>query len=316
MMTDLCKENALKLWKKERNQFSHKGDYGKVLIAGGSSGMTGASILCAKAAMHSGAGLVYIAMPERDLAIYSVAVPEAVKCPLKAEHSVFEQNALRGLSDSARGRNVIVLGPGMGRDENICSGLRNFLEGKNDYSLKPGDVKAVVLDADGLYAYGKGSGNLSEPGRIWGEKLIITPHEGEAARLLGTEPEYVSAHRAECVSELANMLSGGTAVLKGHETLVARFDPLSGKCEISVNHTGNAGMATGGSGDVLAGITAGLLATETASEYDSGKIYEIAGAAVTVHGICGDISREMYGERYFTAGNMIEALGKLEEYNG
>lgn len=290
MTINIC--DALDFFNKEREPDSHKGDYGRAAILGGVRGMTGAGILCARAALHAGAGLVYIGAREGTLGIYETCVPEAVKkeiCEPEAE----------SVKLFASHMDSLVIGPGMGRSiasREIVTGI--LLDGAYFDEMPP-----VILDADGLNSIAgfpeilrKGANNASHG-------IVITPHEQEAARLLGKTAEYVHENRYKACEELFEIMGGrGIVVLKGHRTLV-----MSSR-GIYENTTGNAGMATGGSGDVLAGMLAGFIAADG----DSTDIAEIVEFGVCLHGLCGDIAANRYGQRFITAQNIIDAMGELK----
>lgn len=251
---------------KERPADIHKGDCGKVLIIAGSKGMAGAAVLCARGALRAGAGLVRVAAPEELFPIIQTGVPEAT-CVLRE----------RSLTDLAA-FDAVGIGPGLGDDKEIA-GLLNVILSKFQ--------KTVVLDADGINAISRF--DLLEQVKNSNAEIIMTPHAGEAKRLLrycGEDAETMG--RQETAQKLAER-TGAVIVLKGRGTLVTTADGSS-----YTNTTGNPGMATGGSGDVLTGIITAL----------AGQGYDpmtCAKAGVFVHGLAGDLCAESLGETGMTA---------------
>lgn len=255
---------------KQRNPNTHKGDYGKVLIIGGSKGMAGAAVLCAKGALRSGAGLVQISVPPEILEIVQIGVTEAT--------CIARESILANLEKF----DAIAFGPGIGIGDEQFLLLQLILEKFE---------KILVIDADGL--------NLLSIGNRWtllkesGAKIILTPHEGEANRLLygyGKEKPMDGLSKQALAAAL-NKKSGATIVLKGNETLVFNGE------EGWTNKSGNPGMATGGAGDVLTGIILSL----------AGQGYEPEMAAkmgVYIHGLAGDLAREEVGEHGLIAGDI------------
>ena len=249
---------------------SHKGDYGRLFILAGSRGYTGAAALCARAAVRGGAGLVTAAVPEDIYPIVAVKCDEAMVWPLPEDDgSVLEK---------AKGCDAALIGPGLGQGERA---RRLVLE-----LLRTLDCP-VILDADGLNIVSEHIDVLDERA---GE-TVLTPHEGEFARLtgcplpvrdrVGMAQWFAQAHRC-------------TLVLKGHRTVSAFPD---GVC--AVNSTGNPGMAKGGSGDVLAGLLAALVAQ---------GIDNAVPAAVWLHGRAGDLAAEDKGEYGMTPSDLLEQI--------
>ena len=243
---------------KPRKIQSHKGDYGKVLAVSGSVGMAGAAVMCGRAAIRSGAGLVRFAVPKELFNILQICVPEAT-CLERDFENVIDINDYE----------AIALGSGLGLEKSNIPILKKVL---NDYK------GTLVLDADGLNCVMKYSlyGNL----KASQADIILTPHMGEAARLL--EVESIDIKDREKAAREIQEAFGTTVVMKGANTLVLTEN------KIYVNDTGNPGMATGGSGDVLTGIIASL-----AAQGYSG--YEAAKRGVYIHGLAGDICAEEIG---------------------
>ncbi len=267
---------------------SHKGDYGHVLVAAGSRGMAGAAILAARAALKAGAGLVTVACPASERRIITCALPEAMTLGADCSGGAFTLKAAAQVAALARRKKtgVLLIGPGLGASPAARSFALRLLE-----LLK---IPAVV-DADALNA-------LAAAGlrscRVVASPLIITPHPGEAARLLGKK---ILDRRAAAL-ELA-ALTGGVAVLKGAGTLVC------GGKTIMTNTTGGPALAKGGSGDVLAGLTAGFFAQAGAARgFAPGTALESAALAVYLHGLCGDLAGLKFTERCVLAGELLDFL--------
>ena len=233
-----------------REPHGHKGTYGTVGLLCGSDGMLGAAILCARGALRGGAGLVRACLPENLMAPFTVAVPAATTLARTTEWT--------GLFG---GVDALVVGPGLGTRE---------LKGQQVQQLVRSTPVPTVLDADGL--------NLIAPlenALVTGAPVVLTPHPGEAARLLDKTSADVQQDRGAAVLELA-ALSGQICVLKGAGTLVSDGE------RIFENQTGNPGLASGGTGDVLAGLMGALLAQGMTA-------FDAACLAVHVHGRAGDL---------------------------
>lgn len=261
---------------KERKRDIHKGDCGRVLIVAGSEGMAGAAILCARGALRSGAGLVTVALPDKLFPIIQTAQPEAMCMP----------RMLSALSGCDVNRyDAIAIGPGI-READENERILKFL-----FACYEG---TLIVDADGLniVAHKK----LLQAMREGKPHTVVTPHMGEAARLLDINfEETVKRSRTETVQLVAEA-TGGIAVLKGHGTLVA-----SGNGDTYINTTGNPGMATGGSGDVLTGVITGLAAQGFSPE-------SAAKAGVFLHGKAGDIAADHLSEYGMIAGDIAAML--------
>jgi ADP-dependent NAD(P)H-hydrate dehydratase / NAD(P)H-hydrate epimerase len=288
---NLIEEEDVARWLKasRRSSQANKGDAGKVLVVAGSRGKTGAACMVGEAAMRAGAGLVTIATPESSQPI--VAAHLIVECmtePLAetALGAVSREAAERAMALAAA-RDVVTLGPGLGSAEETT---RAFVR-----SMVIERERPMVLDADALNALvpwaEKIAGSRAHP-------LILTPHPGEMARLTGKTISDVLHNRVEVAREFA-ILHGVILVLKGSRTLVAAPDG-----EVYVNPTGNPGMATGGTGDVLTGIIAGLLAQKT----DAPLAATIA--AVYLHGLAGDLAAARRGTRALIATDITAHLGE------
>lgn len=259
----------------KRPRISHKGDFGRVFVCGGCTGYTGAPTLCAHAAVRSGAGLVYLGVPKDIYAITAAKNDVAMPFPLTGDGAGrLGANALPQMLERADSCDVAVLGPGLGRSEELTELVRAFARRTQT---------ALVLDADALFAMDPETlGELRRP-------AVLTPHEGEFARLFWPVSDRLND------AKKAARESGCTVVLKGHRTVTAFPDG-----EAFVNTTGNPGMAKGGTGDALAGVIAALLCVlpqKRAVPY-----------AVWLHGRAGDLCAQKFGEYSMTAGDLIEAL--------
>ncbi len=257
----------------KRKQNSHKGDYGKILVVGGKVGMGGAVLLSSLASLKMGAGLVTVCIP-KELAGYIGELPyEVMTMPMDFREEADKIAALVNNYD------VVLFGNGIGREEYVFTLLEKIL----DRIEVP-----LVIDADGLFALSK------FPEKISGKKAILTPHSMEMARLLGVDSETVEKNRFELSKEFSEKYNV-TLVLKGNHSIITAPDGRQ-----NVNMTGNSGMATAGSGDVLAGITAALLAVC--------EPFEAATLAVHFHGKAGDWAKEKLSEASVMAGDIIEGL--------
>jgi len=277
---------------------AHKRDAGCVLCVAGSETMPGAALLVARSAQRAGAGLVAMGCLDASLMlVLPAAAPEAVLVDLT---EVFER---RGRSrPEAAGRlrarepHAVLVGPGLGDDGRTREVLRVVLE---TFELP------LLLDADALNALD------GEPERLQALKgpVVITPHPGEAARLLKKSVPRDGAGRVATARELAQR-SGAVVCLKGHATVVALS--RAGEERVFVNSSGNAGMATAGSGDVLAGILVAYLAAVQAAGDPSWTPLAAASCAVYVHGLAGDLAARQLGRRALIASDLIACLPEAQ----
>lgn len=249
----------------KRDPDTHKGDYGHVLVVGGSVGLTGAVCLAAQSALRAGAGLVTVGVPRSLNSIFEIKLTEAMSLPLAetAEGSL-SVTAHKKMKEFWGKTDVMVCGCGASRNPSTAKLIRRLI---NDFS------GFVVLDADGINAAAKDIRVLKK--RRTGS-LVLTPHEAEFARLLKKKSAAVHVRRKELAKEFA-LRYNLTLVLKGNRTIVT-----DGK-KVFENTTGNAGMATAGSGDVLAGIISAMAAQGLAA-------FEAACAGVYLHGLAGDLA--------------------------
>jgi NAD(P)H-hydrate epimerase len=273
-----------------RKVAAHKGNYGHVLMLAGSIGKTGAAALAAQAALRAGAGLVTVATAISALPIISAlgrefmteALPETDDGAISLRARDYGR-----LDKLMAGKTVLAVGPGIGSHPETAELVREIA---NRYSLP------LVLDADGLNAFAGRMDEFYNAARPAGS-AIFTPHPGEMARLTGKTTAEIQSHRRDVSREFAQRF-GVTLVLKGYRTLIAAPDG-----QVWVNPTGNAGMATGGTGDVLTGLVSGLRA-----QFSSRSASEIATAAVYLHGLAGDLAAGDLGQPSMLAGDLLERI--------
>jgi ADP-dependent NAD(P)H-hydrate dehydratase / NAD(P)H-hydrate epimerase len=249
-----------------RNPRGHKGDYGHIFIVAGSARYSGAAALCAQAALRSGAGLVTVGIPQGiNNAFIRIKAREVMTLPL-AETAAgnLSGRAFEKIRDFARGCDVVVVGPGLGQEPSTQTFIRRLASSLGGL---------CVIDADGLNAL---AGHLAILDKATAQ-IIITPHPGEMARLTGRKVGVSRKERIACACSFARKHTV-TVVLKGHGTVVAAPDGRK-----YVNTTGNPGMATAGSGDVLTGMIAALLG-------QGSGCFEAAKFAVYLHGLAGDLA--------------------------
>jgi ADP-dependent NAD(P)H-hydrate dehydratase len=260
-----------------RNSTGHKGSYGHVLVVAGSNGMSGAAVLCGSAALRSGAGLVTIACPSEIQPI--VAMGNPCYMTVGISHSPEGASKVRQLADAA---DVIAIGPGLGRGSAIAGLVRALVMQLPE--------KPIVLDADGLNNMAPIPGAV----KVRPAPLILTPHLGEFSRLTGRTIDDLQANRESAAVKYARGL-GVTLLLKGHRTVVT-----DGR-RLYVNETGNPGMATGGSGDVLTGVLAALLGQGFSP-------LEATILAAWVHGRAGDLGAATLSQVSLTASDVLQFL--------
>ena len=270
-----------------RNPRSNKGDFGHVLVIGGSLGKAGAAALAGMAALRAGAGLVTVAVPRSVLPTVAGFAPELMTEPLEEDSGVVSMRALEyeQLEKLSEGKSVIALGPGISRYPEAAEFVRTVVA----KSKLP-----VVLDADGLNAFEGHADQLDGSGRA----LVVTPHPGEMARLTGLSTEAVQKDRIGIARKFAADHKC-IVVLKGWRTLIAQPDG-----SVWVNTTGNPGMATGGTGDVLTGMIASLMAQYSAENHGVHRML----AAVYLHGLAGDLARDELGEHSMIATDLLRFL--------
>ncbi len=276
--------------KKPRPAASNKGNFGHVLILAGSVGKTGAAALAGKAALRAGAGLVTIATAKSALpVIASLGMEYMTEALAETEEGSI---SFRSMDDQRLDKlmariTVLAVGPGIGSHPETADLVRAAV---NKYPVP------VVLDADGLNAFAGHMEFFRHDIRPAGA-TVFTPHPGEMARLTGKTIAAIQSQRVAVAREFAHHF-GVTLVLKGFRTLTASPDG-----RVDANPTGNPGMATGGTGDVLTGLTAGLLA-----QFHSHPPSEVAAAAVYLHGLAGDLAARDLGQPSLLAGDLLEKI--------
>jgi NAD(P)H-hydrate epimerase len=263
---------------------SNKGSYGHVLLVGGSFGKAGSVAMAGMAALRAGAGLSTVATPKSVLNTVAGFHPELMTEPLaETEAGTISSSALSRIDELAKGMSVIAIGPGISRDPQTAELVRTAV---TKLQLP------MVVDADGLNAFEGRTDGLNGKGRT----MVITPHPGEMARLVGCTIADVQKDRLRVARKFAREHEV-IVVLKGHRTLVVQSDG-----EAWVNTTGNAGMATGGTGDILTGMVGGMIAQNPK------QAFLAVLAAVHLHGFAGDVMREIVGEHSLVATDLLKGL--------
>ncbi len=263
---------------------ANKGNFGHVLVIGGSVGKAGSVAMAGMAALRTGAGLSTVATPKSVLATVAGFHPEVMTEPVDETDAGTISTGASGAVDALiKGKTVLAVGPGISRNPATSEFVRDLV------------VKCktpLVLDADGLNAFEGRASKLSGKGRA----LVITPHPGEMARLAGSTIAAVQRDRINVARTFAREHEL-IVVLKGHRTLIAQPDGT-----VWVNTSGNPGMATGGTGDILTGMVSGLIAQNPE------RFVEAVIAAVHLHGLAGDVARESMGEHSLVATDLVKAL--------
>ncbi len=283
--------NSVKKILPYRIPYGNKGTFGKVLTIGGSPGMTGAPSLCAMAALRVGAGLSYLVYPSALSFIYESKLTEVVKIPVKGEKYFTHENIPEVLQ-IVENVDAVALGPGISTNENTQKFVKEIIKKIE---------KPLILDADGINCIKDTPSLLLEK-----ENIILTPHPGELARLTGLPPKEIDIKRIEVAKKYAKRLNL-ILILKGASTVIA-------SPEISyVNLTGNSGLASGGTGDVLTGMILGFLG-QTNSLIDASRL------AVFLHGLAADLAVKEKTEYGLIAGDLLTYIPKalkllLEEEN-
>ncbi len=282
--------SAVAMAQAPREVTANKGTFGHVLVVGGSLGKSGAPAMAALAALRAGAGLVTAAVPAPLLAQVAAIAPELMTWPLAvnaAGRIGIENLTPEALAALTAGKTVLAIGPGLGQSEEAATLVTALLSAAR---------MPAVIDADALNILAAKPGLLS--GLSKGRTLVLTPHPGEMARLAGITVAEVQANRLEVAREFAKR-NGVTLVLKGARTLIAHPDGHA-----AVNTTGNPGMAKGGSGDLLTGMVAGLLA-----QYPDNPAQAVE-AAVYLHGLAGDLAVRQADEHTLLATDSLPQFSR------
>ncbi|MCK4936204.1 MAG: NAD(P)H-hydrate dehydratase [Elusimicrobiales bacterium] len=269
----------------KRDKHSHKGDYGKVLIIAGSKGMSGAAILAGRAALKAGAGLITIACPASERFIITAALPEAMTLPLSDKDGVFSLKAAGEILkwQKIKKYDVALIGPGL----SVLKEAPLFAA----EVIKKLQIP-MIIDADALNALALKPLSASSLPRI------MTPHLGEMKRLVKTG----SSDRKSLAFKLFNK-TGAIIIMKGNKTLIKAKD------DFYENTTGGPSLSKGGSGDVLAGLIAGLWAQAGKRDgYNDKTAFESSILGVYLHGLCGDLASKKLTERCVLAGELLDYL--------
>lgn len=271
---------------------AHKGDFGRVLVIAGSRGMSGAAVLCGSACLRGGAGLVQIATPGEILPTVAAGNPCYLTVPCDQDlRGRFAASAVDDLVELTAWADVVAIGPGIGQSDAMPGLVAAMIERT---------VKPLVVDADGLNAMSRSSFGSWRNRRA---PIVLTPHPGEFARLTGKSSKEITDQREELAVAFAAE-HGGILVLKGHRTLV------TDGARLYRNTTGNPGMATGGTGDVLTGLIAALIGQGV-------DPFAAAVLATWVHGRAGDLASERIGQTALIATDLLDYLATaLREVGG
>lgn len=264
----------------DRAADAHKGDFGKLLLLCGSRGYTGAAALAAMGALRTGAGLVYLGVPESIYSIEAIKLAEPIVFPLNDSSGKLSMDAAQEIREMLPKMDAVLIGPGLGQSEGTYAAVKTVL---TEFA------GPVVVDADGINLLCAHKDMLR--GRT--NPTVLTPHAGEFARING----------APCTDRLADAAAlaqdlGVTVLLKGHETVITDGETAY------INTTGNPGMAVGGSGDVLAGMLTALLGFGISPT-------EAAACAAWLHGAAGDLCAQQIGQYGMLPSDMLEVLPRL-----
>lgn len=277
-ITDIKTEDVFSYFNK-RDENANKGSFGRALLITGSYGMAGAAVICTNACVHSGVGIAHVVCPHSIYNIVSQSLPEAVFTPV---NDVLTDDDKKAVITAIKKADCVVIGCGMGMNEYTLTLLDIALT----HSKSP-----IIIDADGINVLSQNIELLQSASC----PIILTPHPGEMSRLCGYSISDILSHGLSIMEQFVTKYNC-TLVLKTHETTV-----MTANGDAFVNHTGNAGMATGGSGDMLCGIMAAFISQGLTPE-------KAATAAVHIHGLCGDLSAKKYSMIYTTPTTMQKAL--------
>ncbi|MBR2082338.1 MAG: NAD(P)H-hydrate dehydratase [Elusimicrobiaceae bacterium] len=291
-MSTLITTTQVRRWIPRRAQTAHKGDFGRVLVVAGSRTMCGAGFLCAKSALTAGAGLVYWALPKSMQPAFAAVLPEAITLPMpENEQGEIDASAWELFPEICANYkpSLLVVGPGMGQSPLLPLLLQN-------------NALPLLVDADALNTLAR----QTAWHRSWPSErpAIFTPHAGEMARLLNSSVAASAAERHNQVEKLAQ-LTGGVCLLKGAATLVR------GGSQLFENTTGGCALAKGGSGDVLAGLIAGLWAQlGTAEGFSLSTALKAAVCGVYLHGLAGELAAQTKSNYSVLAGDTLAAIAQ------
>ena len=276
-------------WVPSRPPASHKGTYGRVLVVAGSTGMTGAAALASEAALRAGAGLVTLATPKHLNPILEGLLPEVMTLPLpETDAGSLSVSATSAILEFAeKTKSVLAIGPGLSQHPDTVRLVHQLVRENREQALN----LRMVVDADGLNALSQASEIIS----LLDREAILTPHPGEMSRLTGSSVPSLEADRIRTAQQFASE-HDLTLVFKGAPTVTGLANG-----DVWINSTGNSGMATGGMGDVLTGIIAGLMAQGVSSE-------RAAALGVYIHGLAGDMTAEVFGMHGLIASDVLKAV--------
>jgi len=283
-------------WIPPRPPASYKGSYGRVLVVAGSTGMTGAAALASEAALRTGAGLVTLATPKHLNAILEGLLPEVMTLPLpETEAGSLGTSATSAILEFAeKTTSVLAIGPGLSQHPETVALVHRLVRENREQGLG----LRMVIDADGLNALAQatlGGVAIRQSLLQLGKEVVLTPHPGEMARLTNTAVSTLETDRIRTAQQFASEY-GVTLVFKGAPTVTGHPNG-----DVWLNSTGNPGMATGGMGDVLTGIIAGLMAQGVSSE-------RAAVLGVYLHGLAGDIAAEAVGMHGLIASDVLKVV--------
>ena len=276
---------------KKRKDDTHKGNYGRVGVIGGSVGFTGAPYLASLASLRTGSGYAYTLIPRELQTVMSIKLTEAIIRPIEdGGTGSFTMESLQDVIKYIKNMDVLAIGPGMGVDADRIYLVKNIIKNAKI---------PIVLDADAINCFSSNPEMLKDHENT----IVATPHPGEMAKVLNISIEALQEKRvyySELIAESYNII----VVLKGHETVVASPDG-----DTYINYTGNPGMATAGTGDVLTGMIASLLG-QGINPFVAAKL------GVYLHGIAGDITKEQLGEYGMIASDIIDNIPlAINSYN-
>ena len=277
----MVKKHISKILPREKD--THKRDFGHVFVLAGSTGMTGAAFLTSQAAILSGSGLVTCGIPKSFNLVMETKLTEVMTLPLpETRKGAFSSLAAKHVIDFAKNADVLAVGPGISRESETKKFVKNIIKSVN---------KPIVLDADGIIAL-VGNKNILHKRKA---STVITPHPGEMAKLIGKDVKYVQQNREKVASDFAKK-NKIVVVLKGYKTVVASEDG-----ETYINSTGNPGMSTAGTGDVLTGMIASFIGQGV-------NPYSSAAVGVYVHGFAGDLAAKVKGQISLIASDLLDKL--------
>lgn len=285
--THLLDDSTMRAWLPQRAPDAFKNRAGQILAIAGSQGYGGAARLTALAALRAGAGLVVLAVPASLVHAMEASAAEVIKLALPEEKGVISLDARFAVAERLEWASVVAIGPGLGTEASVQTLVKHVLATAQ---------KPIVLDADGLNVLA----GRAERIRDAAGPVILTPHPGELSRLIEVSTEEIKKNPVEIARQVAADLKQ-TLILKGAPTVIASSDG-----EVLINPTGNPGMATAGSGDVLTGLIAGLMGQMPHDDHQS-KL-KAAALGVYLHGLAGDISRDKLGMWSMLAGDILDNI--------